>query len=165
MEDHMTRKYTHCPDCGAKLPAKDWPLTCEECARTHYLNPTPVAVLLQPIDGGLLAVRRDIAPHRGQLALPGGFVDLAESWQEAAVRELKEETGLQADAAEVRVFDVMSAPDGTLLIFGVAPPMAGGSIADFEPTFEVSELALVEEPRELAFELHTAVVARWFAEE
>lgn len=158
----MKRPHEHCPDCGAPLPDEEFPQTCRECDSTHFLNPAPVAVLVQPIDNGVLTVRRDIPPHRGGLALPGGFIDVDESWQEAAARELREETGVRIDASDVEVFDVKSAPDGTVLIFGIAPPLKRTAIADFSPTKEVDELVIVDEPRELAFSLHTEVIGEFF---
>lgn len=159
----MNRPFAHCPDCGTQLPGGDFPKKCAECGARHFLNPAPVVVLLQPVDGGLLAVRRAIEPSRGQLAFPGGFIDLNESWQSAAARELKEETGVAIDPEDVELFDVVSAPDGTVLVFGVAPEVGRGAIAEFEPTKEVSELTIVDEFRELAFPIHTEVLKRWLA--
>ncbi|MFC7640695.1 NUDIX domain-containing protein [Streptosporangium lutulentum] len=119
----MTIKNSHCSFCGtAFAPGLPWPRTCSACGNTGYLNPLPVAVMVLPVGDGLLVVRRDVEPHRGGLALPGGFIDLGESWQQAAVRELREETGVVVDADEVRLFDVHSAPDGTVLIFALGPP-------------------------------------------
>ena len=155
----MNRRHEFCPDCGAELPDGEFPLSCQDCDATHFLNPTPVAVLVQPIGDGVLTVRRDIPPHRGELALPGGFIDVDEAWQAAAVRELREETGIEADASQVEVFDVKSAPDGTVLIFGKAPPLSASATDDFSPTDEVDELVVVNKPRELAFSLHTEVIA------
>ena len=42
----------------------------------------------------ILLIKRALAPHRGEWALPGGFVDLKEGLEEAARRELEEETGV-----------------------------------------------------------------------
>src|SRR4051812_34328648 len=101
-----------CSYCGARYqPDATWPRVCAACGETTWRNPLPVAVALLPItmpEGGpgLVVVRRDIDPGRGELSLPGGFMEVGESWQEAAVRELREETGISADAADVRLFDV-----------------------------------------------------------
>ena len=118
----MPDRYLHCTFCGARFrPGQPWPRRCTACGETSYMNPVPVAVAVQPVGSGLLVVRRGIPPARHRLALPGGYVDRDETWQEAVVRELAEETGLTAGAATVRLYDVHSAPDGTVLIFGVLP--------------------------------------------
>src|SRR6201994_2017003 len=91
----MPDRYAHCTFCGARFtPNQPWPRRCAACGETSYLNPKPVAVALQPVAGGLLTVRRAIPPAKGRLALPGGYVEVDETWQEALVRELFEETGL-----------------------------------------------------------------------
>ena len=56
-----------------------------------------MALALVPVDNGLLVVRRNkkADPGFGQLALPGGYVDFREAWQDAAARELREETGIR----------------------------------------------------------------------
>ena len=42
----------------------------------------------------VLLIRRKLPPFQGQWSLPGGFVQMAESVDDAAKRELKEETGV-----------------------------------------------------------------------
>lgn len=154
----------YCSFCGAKFAADaPWPRTCERCGNVSYRNPLPVSVVLQPVDGGLLAVRRTINPGKGQLALPGGFIELPESWQEAAARELQEETGLQITPDEIALFRVYSAPDGTLLVFGLAPSMRQEELPPFVGDEESSERVILQEAVELAFSLHTQVVGEYFA--
>ncbi|HEY1188752.1 MAG TPA: NUDIX domain-containing protein [Gemmata sp.] len=161
------KKHAHCGYCGSAFAAdQPWPRLCASCHRVSYLNPTPVAVCLLPVDGGLLCVRRAIPPAVGQLALPGGYIDLAETWQGAAARELFEETGLRIDPDEVEHFRTLSSDrgDGVLLVFGRARPRPVRALDGFTPTAETSELVVVRGAVELAFPLHTQVVAEFFRE-
>ena len=59
----------------------------------------------------VLLIRRAFEPFKGFLALPGGFVDIFESVEMACVRELKEETGLEIDAASLQLVGVYSDPN------------------------------------------------------
>lgn len=158
----MSEKHSHCGYCGAAFEVgQSWPRTCRGCGNSSFLNPLPVAVILQPVDDGLLVVRRAIDPAVGRLALPGGFIDHGEDWRVAAARELREETQLEIDSDRVTLFDVSSAAD-VLLVFGLAPVLAESDLGDFEPTSETSERLVVRASTELAFPLHTRAAARYF---
>ncbi len=125
-----------------------------------YKNPLPVAVLVLPVDTGVLIIRRK---DSAKLALPGGFIDHGETWQAAAWRELREEAQIVVDPAGIRDLTVRSAPDGTLLVFGEAPPMRADELPAFVANAETMERLVIEEPIELAFPTHTDVLADWFA--
>jgi 8-oxo-dGTP diphosphatase len=53
-------------------------------------------VVFDTLDG-LLLIRRKNEPFKGCYAFPGGFVEVGETTESAALRELKEETGLEAE--------------------------------------------------------------------
>jgi ADP-ribose pyrophosphatase len=157
---------SHCSYCGAPFaPEQLWPRVCAACGNTSYRNPLPVAVVLVPVESrGLLLVRRTIPPRAGSLALPGGFIGVGESWQEAGAREVGEETGLTVDPREIQLYDALSAPDGTLLVFGICSPRLVADIPPFAPNPEASETVVASEPVELAFPLHAQVAARFWQE-
>jgi NADH pyrophosphatase NudC (nudix superfamily) len=89
------KRGSHCSFCGTAFEEnQDYPRQCQNCQNTTYRNPLPVAVVILPVDNGVLLVRRAIEPRKGLLAFPGGFINYGESWQTAAARELFEETGI-----------------------------------------------------------------------
>jgi len=82
-----------CPACGTAIPV--------------YKNPVPTVDIIIEVEAGIVLIERKNPPHGW--ALPGGFVDYGESFDDAAVREAKEETGL--DVSLVRQFHTYSTPD------------------------------------------------------
>ncbi|MEU5770526.1 NUDIX domain-containing protein [Streptomyces asoensis] len=159
---------SHCSSCGAPYGegVTGWPRTCPACATVAYRNPLPVAVALQPVydtkGTALVVITRTIAPARGGVALPGGFIDDREDWRQAVVRELREETGIDAAAREVRLADAMSSPDGHLLLFGLLPERPADRLPVTAPTDETEGWHLLHRPEELAFPLHTHAVRAFF---
>lgn len=90
-----------CGRCGARLATR--PVegrereVCSACGQVAYRNPLPVAATVL-LDGQrrALLVKRKKKPQAGMWCLPGGFAELGETIDEAAIRELREETGLEA---------------------------------------------------------------------
>ncbi|MFF8503623.1 NUDIX domain-containing protein [Streptomyces anulatus] len=162
---------SHCGACGAPytaLPSADaWPRTCAHCGTTAYRNPLPVAVALLPATGprstGLVVITRTIEPQKGGTALPGGFIDHAEDWRAAVVRELREETGIEAAAEDVSLADTLSDTAGHILVFGLLPARPLASLPPSVPTDETSGYDILYSPRPLAFPLHTEAADAWFA--
>jgi ADP-ribose pyrophosphatase YjhB (NUDIX family) len=82
-----------CPRCG-RTPEVQAPrlLTCPHCGYGAYYNPKPVAAAIPTTpDGRIVLLRRGFDPGRGLWTFPGGFVDLGESVEAAAEREVMEE--------------------------------------------------------------------------
>jgi ADP-ribose pyrophosphatase YjhB (NUDIX family) len=158
------KKHAHCCYCGAPFAeGAAWPRRCTRCGSVSYLNPIPVGVVLLPVDDGVLCVRRTIEPRKGELALPGGFLDAGETWQEGCARELLEETGVVIRPADVSLFAAHSVPrEGLLLLFGVTAARRSADLSAFVANEEASEMVVVPGPVELAFPLHTLVLKDFF---
>ena len=88
-----------CPRCGS--PARvDFPrsLRCAACGYAAFFNPKPVAcAILREPDGRIWLLRRGFDPGRGLWSFPGGFVDLGETVEQAALREIREELEVEVE--------------------------------------------------------------------
>jgi 8-oxo-dGTP diphosphatase len=83
-------------------------MQCPHCEKeiTVHRNPTPTVDIIIDIDGRIVLIKRKNPPYGW--ALPGGFVDYGESFETAALREAKEETGL--DVTELAQMHTYSNP-------------------------------------------------------
>ena len=92
-------KKIYCYYCGNRLTKKLTEgrkrLFCDKCNIPIYENPVPATCLVTiDADERLLLVKRSVDPKKGWWCLPGGFMELQETPEQAGLRELKEETGL-----------------------------------------------------------------------
>jgi ADP-ribose pyrophosphatase YjhB (NUDIX family) len=88
----------HCPRCG-RAPEVEFPrsIRCPHCGYGAYYNPKPVACAIPQSDGRLWLLRRGFEPGVGKWSMPGGFVDLGESVEDAAKREVREEMAIEIE--------------------------------------------------------------------
>lgn len=88
--------YSFCPKCGDKLNKENKNLLiCQKCNYHFYISPKPCnALILENDTGEILFVKRRDNPQKGYWDLPGGFVDINENVEQSAVREAKEELGI-----------------------------------------------------------------------
>ena len=74
---------------------------CVRCETIHYENPKPTATIICMNDTKLLLAKRAFSPAKGEWGLPGGFMELNETLDQAAIRELKEETNLDGSVTRI----------------------------------------------------------------
>jgi ADP-ribose pyrophosphatase YjhB (NUDIX family) len=114
-----------CTFCGNSLPdIKSWPHQCVLCGKFLYNSPKPVVALVIPAYSpnsnttrGLLIIKRGIEPYKGVWAFPGGYIDYQESWQNAAVREAREEIGVELDPKHLRLDRIETTPNNYIVFF------------------------------------------------
>ena len=154
-------KGSYCGYCGSRFAEqKVWPRQCFRCGNESYVNPVPVTVALITVchknDLGVLIQRRNIEPKKGFWSLPGGYLNLGETWQEGCARETQEEVGLKTDPQRYKLFDIsMGSNNTTLLIFAKYDKAVYWDDIIFAPNDEVQEIRLASEPEELAWPSHT----------
>jgi 8-oxo-dGTP diphosphatase len=100
----VTRPVPLCPRCAT---ADEQPLTCDRCGWRWYSNPKPAAaVLLERQSHGeaepsVLLLRRAVEPGFGEWDLPAGYLDPGESFEMAARRETREESGIDVELLQL----------------------------------------------------------------
>ncbi len=117
------------------------------------------------LEGKLVAVRRRYDPFRGQHAIPGGVVEYGESLEEAVVREVREETGLETKV--VSLIGIYSRPDrdprGHVVSAVYELEAIGGALESGSDASGV-ELIDLEELPEMGFD-HETIIADYRARE
>ena len=110
-------------------------LVCTRCGYVFYLDPKlAVGTIIQDASGRIVLVRRAIEPGFGKWVVPGGYVDRGERVQSAAVREAREECGL--DVRLDRLVNIYSYSGRVPVIVMYAATILGGELACDDESFE-----------------------------
>jgi ADP-ribose pyrophosphatase YjhB (NUDIX family) len=124
--------YRFCPRCGAALEcrtlkASEPPrLVCRACRFVFFLDPKVATGVVFSHDGGILLVQRAIEPRYGKWVFPGGFVDRGETLEAAALREVREESGLAVRLT--RLLGAYSLPGNPVILVAYAGEVTGGTV-------------------------------------
>jgi ADP-ribose pyrophosphatase YjhB (NUDIX family) len=100
---HGTPDYRFCPCCGHALDRRSLKhgepdrLCCAGCEFVFYLDPKVAAGVVLHHADGIVLLQRAIEPAYGAWVFPGGFVDRGEHPAEAAIREAREEAGVDVE--------------------------------------------------------------------
>lgn len=128
--------------------------------RDNKKNPLPTVDIIIELDDGIVLIKRKNPPYGW--ALPGGFVDYGESLETAAIREAKEETGL--DVQLIRQFHTYSDPSrdprfhtiSTVFIAKATGVLSAGDDAENAKVFNKLNL-----PEKIAFD-HRNILEDYF---
>lgn len=156
VRDHSTA-FRFCPVCGGGLEPRRLKegdperLVCTRCAYVFYLDPKlAVGTIIEDAEGRIVLVRRAIEPGFGKWVVPGGYVDRGERVESAAIREAREEAGL--DIRLDRIVNIYSYAGRVPVIVMYAATMVGGALACDDECFEARFFAPADIPwDQLAF--------------
>lgn len=113
---------------------------CDHCGAVEYDNPKVVVSCALYEGDQILWVRRSTPPYAGCWTIPAGFLENGETVEEAASREVREETRLCVDPHDLELYGVMSLPDLNQVYISSAGPLPSH---DYGPTVEASEVRLL----------------------
>ena len=98
----------YCSECGSARLARSTPYgeiglryVCQECRVVHYSKHSMVAGCVATWQGRILLCQRSIEPYRGLWTIPGGYMEIGETLQEAAARETLEEAHGEVSGLEL----------------------------------------------------------------
>ena len=138
--------YRFCPRCGGALRSQlikatePERLVCTACGFVFYMDPKiAVGTIIKTASRGLVLVRRAIDPGYGKWVFPGGYVDRGEALQAAAIREAREECGL--DVRLDGLVNIYSYPGSSPVIVVYAATAISGTLATDDECLETAEFA------------------------
>ncbi|HQG24519.1 MAG TPA: NUDIX hydrolase [Syntrophorhabdus sp.] len=136
-------------------------LVCDSCKEIHYENPLPVAAaVLVNREREILLVKRAREPSKDMWCFPIGFAEMGESIEDAALRELHEETGVEGRI--IQLVDVCSETNkfyGELLIVTFEVEKMGGKEQAGDDALDCRYFPIKNLPR-LAFPSQQRVVEK-----
>ena len=135
----VSKNPNYCPMCGTELIDEQIEgrsrRYCTQCETPIYQNPKPCAgVLVVDKRERILLVKRAHPPAPGSWSVPAGYLEVDEPPQEAAIRELSEETGLRVNTDALELLDTafVRHPDGQhvlVIIYTASRSETNGTVA------------------------------------
>jgi mutator protein MutT len=123
---------------------------CGACGFVFYQDPKIATGVVFTVNGGILLVRRAIDPAYGKWVFPGGYVDRGETLEAAALREVREESGLAVRLT--RLLGAYSYPENPVIVVAYAGEAIGGVLAIDEESLAARAFPPAEIPwSDLAF--------------
>ena len=126
---------------------------CKDCRAIHCLNPKVSAGIIVVSEGSLLLVRRAIEPYAGQWNLPAGYVEYEESCEQAAVREAREEAGVDVVLRGLHgVYSCVDDPRAHYVLVIYRADIRGGELRGGDDVDDARLFPLTDLPEHIAFD-------------
>jgi ADP-ribose pyrophosphatase YjhB (NUDIX family) len=160
----MTEQAKFCPRCGSPMQIRvidqHERAVCERCGHVAYRNPAPAAGVIIVENGDVLMVRRKFEPRAGLWTLPAGFVEYDEHVEACAVRETREETGLEVKLGRLfGAYMAMDDPRVQVVLLLYTAERTGGTLAPGDDASEAAFFPLDGLPAGIAFKAHEQALA------
>ena len=160
---------TYCPRCATRLePRPEHGIvrpTCPACDYIWYRNPVPAAGVLLVEKGDVLLVKRKYEPRAGAWCIPAGFMEAGESPEQSAVRELREETGLECRLTGLfGVYAGFDDPRVRAVLILYTAERTGGELVAGDDAIDVGWFPLSDPPDDIAFAAHRQALVELRAE-
>jgi NADH pyrophosphatase NudC (nudix superfamily) len=152
MHSFYLTNYNFCPKCGAKLKQNGDSLHCQACGFNIYPNPAPATSIFVIKNNQVLLAKRKIDPKKGAWDSPGGFIEVGESVEAGAIREMKEETGLDVKIIEILGSHPDSYDDKPTFTIGLLAEIIGGELAPADDVASLHWIDLDKIPDKFGFE-------------
>lgn len=156
----------YCPRCAHPLTDKflfgRMRRVCPGCGFIFFRDPKVATGVLVEQEGKVLLVRRAVEPKQGWWCIPSGFIEYDESPEEAAIRECKEESGLDVCVTGLLgVYHYRSDFRGPGILIVYRAEVVGGELRPGDDASEARFFGPAELPREIAFDSNREALRRW----
>lgn len=158
----MSSQERFCSGCASALETREVEgqprPVCPKCGRVVYHDPKVAATCIVERQGNVLMIQRNNQVGYGLWSMPGGYVDRGEIVEEAAAREVQEETGLKVEIH--RLVGLFSEKGHPVLVVAFTALETGGRLAAGPEAQAIGFFPLDGLP-EMAFPRDKLILEKW----
>ena len=161
--DQLAGGFQHCPFCSTQLVIEESGHrprpTCSSCGFVQHRNPAPTVSILVLEGDRVLLGKRGGSPGKGTWSFPSGYIDYEEDFLTTAIRETKEETGLDVEVRSIiNVVSSFVSPSFHFLGIYVLARVMGGQLVAGDDLEAVDWFPLAGPLPEMGFQEDVAII-------
>lgn len=157
----------YCLECGKRMEFREIEdmlrEQCPNCGWIYFRQlKVGVIVLIEDAQGRLLLAKRGHNPWKEYWNLPAGYVEFNEPPEQAAVREVREETGLEVELTrQVGTYFYDDDPRGNGLLVAFTAKVTGGELSTNTESLAFGYFSRDDLPENICGAAHDVIVAAW----